>query len=861
MKKAPPPTSTAAQATSQSRDRLDEEVSLLEVAAPEHEATEYQSILTGEGNRNPLESSFNFPIKSWKRSCSSLSLVRVALAALIVACLVLLLLLGTNAYPLMHSKVFLMNDEVSEYDYIIVGAGPSGIIVATKLARSFPNLQILLLEAGTESQTAVQINLQHQQHESSKEREGASSTCEPSQQQQQQRWNEFDVPLFWSGVASAQGEPSHRTLTANSMNSRRYPADDLVSRHSSSSRNSNSQQQYRNHHWPVARTLLGKAVGGSGLHNAMVYIRSLSTDWDEWNITGWDFKTHILPEYIQLERILSTNNTVHGAERGSNGPIVTVSSAILQRDAIAPLFLQSAIHAGFAFRRTGFNGDDKHHGRIGVGYYEFNIRHGIRDSVAQAFLGTQQGFPRNLFIETGVTVTRILLAPKQTDDSSASSKFPRAVGVEYVRTSGTSSPITSADRVGQFLLRNDNIGEVILAMGAILTPQILTNSGIGDLLQPATDDDATSAVNTNSRVSPAIQVYLPGVGKNLRDHPVVTMGFEIDAEIALMGGASSIYTIGSDMDEYFWSALELNRIDQQQQEALVNTKNNWSTFPIDPVSADLTQQLGTIGTAGFSAGGFLRSPFADKNDPSPDIQLTVFPRHMEPHVTRQTQQETRDNLWLLRNKAMLVTVALMKPQAGFEIQPSRSPIPLVVFADSDNNNQADLDDRGEDETLKRVLSYKLPEIDLPAGKEQYLTELDVKRLAWGMEQVRRIQATSPLANHTGPEIYPGVHVRGEDLMGYVRDKSLPNSHWAGTCKMGSVANNDAMAVVDERLCVHNVQSLRIVDASVLPGLPNGNIHSTVCVVASRAATLIAEDRNKARHDAFEERQQMRPIMR
>ena len=79
-----------------------------------------------------------------------------------------------------------------------------------------------------------------------------------------------------------------------------------------------------------------------------------------------------------------------------------------------------------------------------------------------------------------------------------------------------------------------------------------------------------------------------------------------------------------------------------------------------------------------------------------------------------------------------------------------------------------------------------------------------------------------------------------DLRNRIREEATPNSHWVGSTRMGVEGDHDA--VVDERLSVRGVESLRIVDSGVIPAAPNGNTHSTVCVVARRGAELIAEDR-------------------
>jgi choline dehydrogenase len=124
-------------------------------------------------------------------------------------------------------------------------------------------------------------------------------------------------------------------------------------------------------------------------------------------------------------------------------------------------------------------------------------------------------------------------------------------------------------------------------------------------------------------------------------------------------------------------------------------------------------------------------------------------------------------------------------------------------------------------------------LDVPndGSSETYLSDRDVRRLAWGIRALRKIQLTPPLSLHTGPEVYPAT----DDLVDYVRQNHLTNSHWCKSTPLGS-------AMVDARLRV--APSLRIVDAGVLPMVPNGNIHSTVCVVARRAATLILDDRQQ-----------------
>jgi len=101
--------------------------------------------------------------------------------------------------------------------------------------------------------------------------------------------------------------------------------------------------------------------------------------------------------------------------------------------------------------------------------------------------------------------------------------------------------------------------------------------------------------------------------------------------------------------------------------------------------------------------------------------------------------------------------------------------------------------------------------------------------------VRKIQSVGPLSNKTGRELTPGSNIVGRELRNFVRNASMTNSHWCGSTRMG-VDKNDS--VVDEYLRVHGVDNLRIVDAGVMPLIPNGNTHGTTCVVALRAVDLI-----------------------
>ena len=115
---------------------------------------------------------------------------------------------------------------------------------------------------------------------------------------------------------------------------------------------------------------------------------------------------------------------------------------------------------------------------------------------------------------------------------------------------------------------------------------------------------------------------------------------------------------------------------------------------------------------------------------------------------------------------------------------------------------------------------------------------DLAQMVRAVKAGRAIMRAPPLAAHRERELEPGETVTDDAAIeAFVRDKAETIYHPVGTCRMGS----DAAAVVDDRLRVHGIQGLRVVDASIMPTLVGGNTNAPTTAIAEKAADMIRED--------------------
>ncbi len=220
----------------------------------------------------------------------------------------------------------------------------------------------------------------------------------------------------------------------------------------------------------VLRFTQAKVIGGGSSVNAQIYTRGAAADYDEWasedGAAGWSFRD-VLPYFKRAENNERFANEYHayGGPLGVSNPVSPLP--------ICEAFFQAGQELGIPFN-DDFNGARQD----GLGYYQLTQARAMRSSTATAYLA-QARRRRNLTVLLNAQVLRVVVQGR------------RAVGVQLAHD-GTSR-LVQAER------------EVVLCSGAIGSPKLLLQSGIG----PA---DHLSAVGV-----PVVH-GLPGVGENLQDH-------------------------------------------------------------------------------------------------------------------------------------------------------------------------------------------------------------------------------------------------------------------------------------------------------------------------------------------------------
>ena len=450
----------------------------------------------------------------------------------------------------------------------------------------------------------------------------------------------------------------------------------------------------------------GKVLGGCSSINAMIYMRGQKSDYDHWASLGnrgwaWD---DVLPVFKRSEDYQHGADAFHGVGGEMRVEEKRVSWEILDawRDA--------AEECGIP-KIDEFNRGDN----FGNAYFQMNQRGGRRWSGTKAYL-------RPIMQRSNLTVRTHAQVERVTIDTGDTGK--RATGVTLV---------------GGERLRARR--EVILAAGAIGSPQILQLSGVGPgaLLQQQGLD---------------VVHELPGVGENLHDHLQIRTVFKVQNTVTLNQRVNSVFGKAAMGLEYLF-------------------------FKTGPLTMPPSQ-----------LGAFARS---DPSQASANIEWHVQPLSLE---------KFGDPLHTFN--AITPSVCNLQPASRGHVR------------------------------IKNADPLQAPAITL-----NYLSaKEDLEVAVAGLRFTRRIMAANALAKFEPEEWKPGSDIESDaDLERAARDLGTTIFHPVGTCKMG----HDQLAVVDDRLAVHGLKGLRVIDASIMPRISSGNTNAPTVMIAEKGAEYILED--------------------
>ncbi|CAM9921007.1 unnamed protein product [Ascophyllum nodosum] len=230
----------------------------------------------------------------------------------------------------------------------------------------------------------------------------------------------------------------------------------------------------------------GKVLGGSSCTNVMLYHRGEEADYDAWGVEGWTGKD-VLPYFKKAEN----NRSKKEGRFHNKGGLMQVENARYMNP-LTKRFFKACEQAGMQ-KNDDFN--DWSHSQEGFGRFQVAQKNGRRCSAASSYLKQAMG-RKNLDVQTSAQTTKIVI------------KDGRATGVEYIQD--------GEKRIANLAPG----GEVLLAGGAVSSPHVLLLSGVGP---------AEHLLEKNIEV----KSDLPGVGKNLRDHPAVTVMSDINEPVSI----------------------------------------------------------------------------------------------------------------------------------------------------------------------------------------------------------------------------------------------------------------------------------------------------------------------------------------
>ncbi|KAI1177626.1 hypothetical protein F4777DRAFT_540746 [Nemania sp. FL0916] len=357
-----------------------------------------------------------------------------------------------------------------------------------------------------------------------------------------------------------------------------------------------------------------------------------------------------------------------------------------------------------------------------------------------------------------------------------------ATGVEVKDKDGKATTITAKN-------------EVILAAGTIRTPQLLELSGIGDR-------DLLESLGID------VLIDNPNVGEHMQDHLMTSQQFPVKKEYPSADGLRDPDTFRSAFEQYATT----------RQGPLSGMGTSVAYVPLADRDGVMTQADRKALFDKYLSSGPALSPVQKREF---KLIRSLLEAEMEPAIQ-----------YMAFPGSLTVTE---HPDTLTDMFTSHAPYNCIGIMALLNHPFS----RGSVHISSNDVSVP------PTWDPNYCSHpLDLEILARTVGFVEKIVNTAPYADMIDPTLKRLPEAKGDDLEAareIVRARTVSCFHIAGSCRM---LPRELGGVVDEKLIVHGTGNLRIVDASMIPLEPLGNIQTTVYAVAERAADFIKESRKK-----------------
>ncbi|KAL8710761.1 MAG: hypothetical protein Q9220_004779 [cf. Caloplaca sp. 1 TL-2023] len=543
----------------------------------------------------------------------------------------------------------------------------------------------------------------------------------------------------------------------------------------------------------------GKVLGGSSALNFMTWNRACKEDYDAWAELGndgwaWD---DMLPYFMKSETLQESDEKHQLKHKsyfdrkfhGDSGPVHTTYSS--QFGASHQHWQKTLENLGVEVNKSHFGGSD-----VGSWTSLTTVEPSRRERSysATAYYRPNSTKP-NLVLLTGATAQEVLLDSVNGQWIANGARFSHE---------GEEHSITVS-------------GEVIICAGSIQSPQLLELSGIG-----------------NTKVLEAagipVKVDNPAVGENLQDHLMTCMIYEIHPHIQTLESLRSDPHASKLADIEYATTRTGIRTTIPNSVAYIPFSHYHDPYELDQIGASMLQEVRS------KRDEILVKRFTEEQGLG-QIEFNFDLSNYSPVF--QSEEGKR------------YATMLMMLQYPF----SRGSIhlPPTMMMEEGERRRATVDDK--------------PVID-PRYYEGRGGEVDLECMAKGQRFADKIVGTEPLRGMIVGRVWPPVAEGGgkggeeEDFREWVRDNTTTDWHPVGTCAMGGTWGGDVGGdmggerngdggmegktvgdgyVVDERLRVHGVQGLRVVDASIMPLQISAHLQATVYAIGEKGAAMVLED--------------------